>query len=94
MDAIQKILIKAGHKDLAQKYYKKIAKTPKYMIIDNQMEKFIGKRNLKEPDMKKVPEKVLQYKSQLGIKWNIYLYDKIVDSDKFGKKFGVLVSIF
>lgn len=31
MDTIQKVLIKAGHKDLAQEYYKKVAKsTTKY----------------------------------------------------------------
>jgi hypothetical protein len=33
MDQIQKILVKAGHKDLAQEYYKKIAQEMEYVDV-------------------------------------------------------------
>lgn len=39
MDEIQKVLIKAGRKDLAQKYYKKTAKKPSFMKAWDEMSK-------------------------------------------------------
>ena len=79
MDEIQKILVNAGRKDLAQKYYQKISKTAAIKGL-NVLDKIVKKINV----AKKKAENVTDYLEKEMKLRNIKVRDITIDANRVG----------